>query len=174
MEDTTIFLKEALRSLINGNCLRFYYPDGRFKGQGFCASRKIFTAHHVVEDEWLLNSREHKAFQQYGDKDISYADNNKKAGFSISNTCEDGQPVYIIGIDDQGKEYIIPATLESMGPIHRGKMQLNIDRTTADELDQGTSGSAVIDQKLEVVGVLCLARLGGKGMMEPIAGLVER
>ena len=106
-------------------------------------------------------------FTRVGDQDLAYSENLKGLnGFRIAKSYKVGEMVEIIGYDQNGKNYVLTGTLDILGPIYRGKMEIvNAENKIFSE---GMSGSAVLNAEGEVIGVLVGGKGWGRGMMEPL------
>jgi hypothetical protein len=157
---------------------------GNYKGNAFIAEGRVISAHHVVYEDYRIDNprfgtaiifeqlREQKiecmGQRLTRDQDIAVSKQQLEAdGFKKAKNEGDGQRVYLIGRNPNNMPFVVSGKIMTMGSIHRGKMEVSVNRQRMNEISNGMSGSAVTNLSGEAIGVLVQARVGGKGLMEP-------
>jgi hypothetical protein len=128
---------------------------GKVGGNGFLLEGCIVTANHVALEYSTVPGKGAVTFKQIPSKDIAISDKLSTGGLTIGQTAKEGDKVKIVTVFN-GKQMIIEGELDILGPIYRGKMQIitALDKLGWSVIQNGMSGSAVIDESGNVVGVL--------------------
>ena len=163
--------REQLLDLANRFTTKVVDTKGNLKGNAFIADGRVISAHHVVDGDYVIYNSQigpGVMFEQVQNQDIAESPRQLRvSGLKRAKNQGDGQKVYLISRDKDNIPLVVSGEIMTMGPIHRGKMEVSVDRQQMTEILNGMSGSAVTNLSGEAIGVLVQARMGGKGLMEP-------
>lgn len=146
LDENSNDIKELLRLNVEPHCYRIF-ENNEFNGNYFLAEYHMWTAEHVVEDTEDVIGLD---FTTTDMRDIAKSKTkNLSRGIPIASTQKRKDVVYICTRKSNNDFKIIPAKI-----FYVDKTRMGLTTTTGELIEEGMSGSPIINSRMEALGVL--------------------